>query len=493
MDFFDSAFDSIHGQSAVNENEFTSFESFPNDDSYDKNSPIFNESQAAIVNRDDVVKPLEGVAILAETINSGFQFVKKNLEVIESALEKVSDSPNKWNFNSSGKEIIKNWKRVVGESNKFLLSTIKMHRVGGSGSPSTRITAALNECFSDASINAMLMSEQRTSTFIQFADHVQDGHLATYAELMNELGSNAYIADMFIDLSKRTDLPSESTKFLSIVYKHMTELKRILSEDLNDNIRHMKTVRDRVYNLTRSPNRGRQMNVIESFEEDDLSLAEEFFPEAAVDTILAPLSKFRASINTWSKNCNIKYAQKIANDAGKKIRVYKDPKKTEDAFNEYMKSVESSILPKLNDHSSFKEIKDVCKSANSKYFKHLGESRLEGGKEYAQSALRNECKRCSESIISSAKKISRAIDDVSDTKDPNFARACSYVVTMTSKVCTSALNEINSLAEKYDAKIAKQTGLAEGFSAGYGSGYSSGYSSGHSSGFGAGVGAGMTM
>ncbi len=531
MDFFDSAFDSIHGRTVDLKEDSSFFETCFNDmcsDDYmeESISSVFSNAKKAFLKifnnvwkkigssasklkkhltgaplfktescddlfesaGNDIVdakledKPMIGFRILKIDFNAYFAWWAKTFSVIKDSLKRASAHPD--DVETQAKDYIKimdTWVLTDKEMRNEYTKIVQKFKLQGSGESYKIVADAYKECFSEDAFNALANNPKKSKKFIDTViDTMNNDVIKRYNEYNSEFDSSSEIRKMYLDLWN-DGKPKCNIMLLKGVDAQLSEISSSMDGMRKNSFAFIKDFTNRLISASKS-NDHVSSESVESFEEDDLNLAEEFFPEAAVDSILAPLSKFRASINTWSKNCNIKYAQKIANDSGKKIRVYKDPKKTEDVFNEYIKTVESTILPKLDSHSSFKEIKDICKSANSKYFKHLGESRLEGGKEYAQSALRNECKRCSESIISSAKKISRAIDDVGDAKDPNFARACSYVITMTSKVCTSALNEINSLAEKYDAKIAKRTGLAEGFSAGYDTGYSSGYSSGHAAG-----------
>lgn len=210
----------------------------------------------------------------------------------------------------------------------------------------------------------------------------------------------------------------------------------------------------------------------ESFEENDLSLAEEFFPEAAVDTILAPLSKFRAKIATWNKDKYVEKAKRTTGTDNKEVVPYWDPKNIEASFSEYMKDVNSKIIPKLKDHADRNEIVEICNAANADYTRRIKETKAKDRGRYTRDVLRKECKRCSDYVVSSATKISNAIEAASKgSSDPNFARACAYAVTKTSAICSDALSAIGVNDDLYDADVmarrAQATGMAAGVSAGY--------------------------
>ncbi len=420
MDFFDSAFDSIHGQSVVNENEFTSFESFLDaDDGYMTESAVMTAAIAAW-------GALMVGAVAYTTIH-----LAKTLDIFKDLCL-----------------AIKNYQKANPTVTPLLKLKHKRFRLSGFN----------NE------------QKKKVNDVLKHVDFP-----GNYLDAYYDRNGKEVIAFVF---NKKESVGYDST----LVVKKLTAVRgKNLSEDEFQYYTCAFMLRHWMWSQSSAlegwakkwANAKKDEDTkTESFEEDDLSLAEEFFPESAVDTIMAPLSKFRAKIATWNKDKQVEKAKKITATDNKEVVPYWDPKNIEASFSEYMKDVNSKIIPKLKDHADRKEIVEICDAANAEYTRRIKETKAKDRGRYTRDALRKECKRCIDYIISSATKISNAIEAASKgSDDPNFARACAYAVTKTSAICSGALSSIHVNDDLFDldvaARRAQATGMAAGASAGY--------------------------
>nr|DAO30585.1 MAG TPA: hypothetical protein [Caudoviricetes sp.] len=420
MDFFDSAFDSIHGQSVVNDDEFTSFESFlDTDDDYMTESVVGAAAIAAW-------GVLMAGAVAYTTIH-----LAKTLDIFKDLCL-----------------AIKNYQKANPAVTPLLKLKHKRFRLSGFN----------NE------------QKKEVNDVLKHVDFP-----GNYLDAYYDRNGKEVVAFVF---NKKESVGYDST----LVVKKLTAVRgKNLSEDEFQYytcafmLRHwMWSQSSKLEGWAKkwaSVNKDEKTKT-ESFEENDLSLAEEFFPESAVDTIMAPLSKFRAKIATWNKDKYVEKAKRTTGTDNKEVVPYWDPKNIEASFSEYMKDVNSKIIPKLKDHADRKEIVEICNAANADYTRRIKETKAKDRGRYTRDALRKECKRCSDYVVSSATKISNAIEAASKgSSDPNFARACAYAVTKTSAICSDALSAIGVNDDLYDADVmarrAQASGIATGASAGY--------------------------
>ena len=408
MDFFDSAFDSIHGQSVVNENEFTSFESFLDDD-------YMTEVASEAVWMATAIVVAVGAAAYATVL---YRRVKKAIKKFED------EHPNVIQF-----------KKLKHKRYKLTGFDRKMSEV---------------KWFKD-------LDAQDGDFFDAYYNPSNDKEVIAF--LYKVRGNSAGESCTVKVVRGAESLNKEELQYYLVAYLYKREMWSQSPE-----------VEGWVKDMLKSEKKSKKDKdtKTESFEDDELSLAEEFFPESAVDTIMAPLSKFRAKIATWDKDKQVEKSKKITATDNKEVVPYWDPKNIEAAFGEYMKDVNSKIIPKLNDHADRKEIVEICNAANADFTRRIKETKAKDRGRYTRDALRKECKRCSDYIVSSATKISNAIEAASKgSNDPNFARACAYAVTKTSAVCSNALSSIDVNDGLYDVDVAARRAQATGMAVGY--------------------------
>lgn len=207
----------------------------------------------------------------------------------------------------------------------------------------------------------------------------------------------------------------------------------------------------------------------ESFDEE-FNLADEFFTEASVkNTIMAPLSKLRA---TLSKKSVYSKALKASTDAAQyqgTVKVGYDIDLVVKAFTELVDRIDGFVLEEASKGIlTYSEIKKNNLDSEKKDF---NEAIMDATRstEYKITKLNSDIGRIVDVVFSSCTKIAKKADKIQSREDlpVDMARLVSQAITIANGAADRVLSIMNSCMKKYDPDKIKKSAYTSGFSTGY--------------------------
>ena len=207
----------------------------------------------------------------------------------------------------------------------------------------------------------------------------------------------------------------------------------------------------------------------ESFE-DEFNFADEFFTEASVkNTIMAPLSKLRA---TLSKKSIYSKALKASTDAAQyqgTVKVGYDIDLVVKAFTDLVDRIDGFVLEEASKGIlTYSEIKKNNLDSEKKDF---NEAIMDATRstEYKITKLNSDIGRNVDVVISSCTKIAKKADKIQSREDlpVDMARLVSQAITIVNGAADRVLSIMNSCMKKYDPDKIKKSAYSSGLSTGY--------------------------